>query len=251
MNSLEKPMVFAHRGSSAYAPENTMSAFDLAISQGADAIELDTKLSADNIPVVIHDSSVDRTTNGTGNVARLTYRELRNLDAGSSFDKIFSGERIPSLEEVLITYSEKIIINIELTNYRSPSNNLPERVSQLIKILNVPHYNLLVSSFNPISLIKFNAKLPDIRIGLLTLGGLLGLWVNTPLSRLVHKEAIHPNKDIVSQRYIAQQHHKGLKVRAYTVNEEEIMKRFFSWGIDGIFTDDPLKALKLLGKSQI
>src|SRR5512139_2686581 len=94
---LPRPTIFAHRGASAYAPENTLAAFQMAIQQGADALELDVKLTADGQVVVIHDQTTDRTTGVKGRVSDLTLHELRNLDAGSFFDIAFQGEMIPTL----------------------------------------------------------------------------------------------------------------------------------------------------------
>ncbi|MBU0511232.1 MAG: glycerophosphodiester phosphodiesterase, partial [Chloroflexi bacterium] len=114
---LPRPAIFAHRGASAYAPENTLAAFDLAIRQNADAIELDAKLSADGHVVIIHDQTVDRTTDGTGRVSDLQLAALQELDAGCTYDEAFRHERIPTLGEVFDAVGRKILINVELTNY--------------------------------------------------------------------------------------------------------------------------------------
>ena len=129
---LPKPSIFAHRGSKANAPENTLAAFELAITHKADAIELDVKLCADGQVVVIHDSTVDRTTDGTGQVRKLSLAALKELDAGSYFDIAFRGEAIPTLEEVLEAVGKRIPINIELTNYAAPTDALPAKVAELV-----------------------------------------------------------------------------------------------------------------------
>ena len=131
LESFLKPMVSAHRGACKYAPENTIASFDLAVEQGADAIELDAKLSADGKVMVIHDQTVDRTTNGKGKVNQLTHQELKQLDAGSFFDPRFSGERIPTLDEVFESVGRKIFINVELTNYASRHDELVPLVDEL------------------------------------------------------------------------------------------------------------------------
>src|SRR5512145_3196062 len=118
--SLPKPLIFAHRGASAHAPENTLAAFELAIAQNADALELDVKLSADGHAVVIHDTTVDRTTGSEGRVKDLSLAELRSLDAGTFFSEKYSGERIPTMEEVFESVGKRILINVELTNSNSP-----------------------------------------------------------------------------------------------------------------------------------
>ncbi|HBY09528.1 MAG TPA: glycerophosphodiester phosphodiesterase, partial [Chloroflexi bacterium] len=123
--NLPRPAIFAHRGASAYAPENTLAAFKLAVDQGADAIELDAKLCADGQIIVIHDQTVERTSNGAGKVADLPLSALQELDAGSWFGLEFKGEPIPTLDEVFEAVGQKIFINIELTNYASPRDLLP------------------------------------------------------------------------------------------------------------------------------
>src|SRR5512132_2581784 len=99
LTSLLQPIIFAHLGASANAPENTLAAFELALEQNADAIELDVKLSADGQVIVIHDPTVDRTTGSHGRVKDLSLAELRSLDAGSFFSEKYTGEKIPTLEE--------------------------------------------------------------------------------------------------------------------------------------------------------
>ncbi len=103
----EKPVIFAHRGACAHAPENTLDSFELALTHLADAIELDAKLSKDDVVMVIHDQTVDRTTNGKGRVGDLTLRELKQLDAGSFFGQEFNGVEIPTLDEVFESVGKK------------------------------------------------------------------------------------------------------------------------------------------------
>ena len=134
---LPSPAIFAHRGASAYAPENTLAAFELAVRQGANAIELDLKLTADGHVVVIHDLTVDRTTDGSGRVGDLPLAAIQELDAGYHFDQTFSGERIPTLEQVLEALYKKTLINIEIANYGSPLDDLPEKTCHLIKLISL------------------------------------------------------------------------------------------------------------------
>jgi len=129
----KKPLIIGHRGASAHAPENTIAAFQLALKFGADAVELDAKLSADGAIVVIHDQTVDRTTNGQGKISEFSLTEIKKLDAGSKFDLQFEGEAIPTLEEVFEVVGGKLLINVELTNYAMPNDDLPERVAELVK----------------------------------------------------------------------------------------------------------------------
>ena len=128
------PLVIAHRGDKVHAPENTLAAFEKAASNGADAVEFDVKLSADGSVIIIHDQTIDRTTNGNGKVKDLTLAELKRLDAGVQFPEKYSGEKIPTLSEVFDTVGKKLFLNIELTNYATPWDNLVEKVAHEVKI---------------------------------------------------------------------------------------------------------------------
>jgi glycerophosphoryl diester phosphodiesterase len=240
-----QPAIFAHRGASAHAPENTLAAFNLAIRQGADAIELDAKLSADMQAVVIHDQTVDRTTDGAGKVNRLTLAQLRKLDAGSFFDIAYCGEMIPTLEEVLQTVGFAIYTNIELTNYASPLDNLPEKAAGLVKRLGLQK-RVLFSSFNPLALLRIHRLLPDVPIGLLAFPGRSGAWARSWLSRLIPHQALHPEAGDVTAKLIKREQSNQRKVFVWTVNDPEDMHRLFSLKVDGIFTDDPQLARYVL-----
>src|SRR3990172_10900022 len=111
---LPRPAILAHRGASAYAPENTLAALELALRQRADGLELDAKLSADGQVVVIHDQRVDRTTDGHGRVGQMDFEALRRLDAGSWYDSSFRGQKIPTLVEVLERVGGQLLVNVEL-----------------------------------------------------------------------------------------------------------------------------------------
>lgn len=209
-------------------------------------IELDTKLTADDHVVVIHDRTVDRTTNAKGEVRKFTLNEIQKLDAGIYFSQKYSGEKIPSLEEVLSTYSGKILINIELTNYTSPFDALPDKVASLIYQLKCSD-QILVSSFHPIPLRRFNKQLPGIPVGFLARQGISGSlsrsWVG---EKVIPYQAIHLEKSDVSQRFLARAHKSGKRVHSYTANSKEDMQSLFAFGVDGVITDDPRMARLVL-----
>jgi glycerophosphoryl diester phosphodiesterase len=238
---IPQPTIFAHRGASAHAPENTLAAFELAVRQGADAIELDAKLSADGHVVVIHDQTVDRTTDGSGRVRELTLAELRRLDAGSFFDIAYRGEPIPSLEDVFQSVGVSVHINIELTNYASPADNLPAKVADLVQKYGLEK-RVLFSSFNPLALLRIHKLLPDTPAGLLALPKWDGAWARSWLGTLIPHQSLHPDYRDVSPSFIRRVQRSGRKVFVYTVNDAEVMRRLFSWNVDGIFTDDPVLA---------
>jgi glycerophosphoryl diester phosphodiesterase len=242
---LPSPAIFAHRGASAYAPENTLAAFELAIRQGAHAIELDTKLTADGHVVVIHDLTVDRTTEGSGRVSDLALVELQELDAGYHYDETFRGERIPALEQVFETIGKKILVNIEIANYGSPLDDLPTKICGLVKKHELAK-QVLFSSFNPLALRRAHQLLPEIPLGLLAHSGFVGVLARSSIGRWVPYQALHPHKDNVTLPLIKRLKKRGQRVHAYTVNLVDDMLRLFNWGIDGIFTDDPPLALSVL-----
>ena len=244
LESLSQPVIFAHRGASAHAPENTIAAFELALAQQADAIELDVKLSADGQVIVIHDSSVDRTTNGHGKVQDMTLAELKALDAGSYRGSQFAGEKIPTLGEVFEAMGRRTFINIELKNHRSHGEDLVETVCMLVKKHQMQKY-VMFSSFFPNALSKAHNYLPQVPRGLLALNGFLGIWARSFGFNFGKYDALHPNLQDFTQQEVTRVHRLKRRVHVYTVNKEEDMRRLFKWGVDGIFTDDPQMAVKV------
>jgi glycerophosphoryl diester phosphodiesterase len=242
---LPRPIIFAHRGASAHSPENTLAAFELAIRQGTDGIELDAMLCADGNVVVFHDNTVDRTTDGVGTVKELSLEALKELDAGCSFDEKFCGERIPTLSEVFEAVGNKTIINIELKNYSSPFDSLPQKVAELVRAHNLSR-QVFFSSFNPAALRQINKILPEIPIGLLALPGFAGALFRSARGRWIPHQAVHPSLQDTTHRLIKRQHRAGLRVHVYTVNHPQDIAKLKNWDVDGIFTDDPLLARRII-----
>ncbi len=240
LNTLPTPIIFAHRGASLHAPENTIAAFELALQQGADAIELDVKLSADQIPVVIHDPTVDRTTNGSGAIANLSLAALKELDAGE-------GQRIPTLDEVFESVGGKILINVELTNYKTRDDNLVDKVVEVVKKHNLAE-GIIFSSFIPKNLNRAAELLPQTPRGLLALPSFLGWIVRNILFKKGDYQALHPKLENASKKQFEAIHRMGRRVHVWTVNDPDDMRRLADWGVDGIFTDDPELAVKVLRK---
>ncbi len=247
LSDLPRPVVFAHRGSSAHAPENTLAAFTLAMEQGADAIELDTMLSADGQVVVIHDEKLDRIAGIHKEVGQLTLIELKALDAGKYFKASFEGERIPTLKEVFEICGKKIFINIELKNLSTPMDDLPHKVADLVHLFELEEF-IMFSSFNPLALIRIHNYLPKVPIGLLADSGLLGYWARTGIGRLIKYNALHPWLGDVSQKLVDDSHRRGKRVHVYTVNNPMDIRRMVTLDVDGFFSDDPLMALQILNR---
>lgn len=242
---MPKPVIFGHRGASRYAPENTMAAFDLSIRQGAKAFELDTMLSSDGVPVVIHDHALDRTTNGTGEVNQKTVEEIRDLDAGIHFSANYKGEKVPLLKEVLERYRDGILINIELKNYHSPKDELARIVLELVGSCGMLD-QVLFSSFLPRNLKILRSMQPNSKVALLTSGGVLGILLRSSIFRRHSPEIIHPPFDVVTSYMIDKEHRDGRSVNVWTVNDLQTAKNLIDWGVDGLITDDPKHILKLL-----
>ena len=241
------PIVFAHRGASAHAPENTLAAFALAAQQGAEAIELDAKLSADGHVVVIHDATVDRTTDGHGSVAALPLAALRKLEAGSFFSEKFRGEHIPTLDEVFETVGKRLFINIELTNYVTPSDGLVEKVGEAVNRHNMGE-RVLLSSFFPGNLSKAAHLLPEVPRGLLAWRGWLGVWGRSFGFAFGAYRALHPHIADTSPQQVQRVHRLRRCIHVWTANDETSIRRLHGWGVDGVFTDNPQLAVRVLGR---
>jgi len=244
LEQLPRPVIFAHRGASAFAPENTLAAFRMAVEHGAPAVELDVKLSADGQVIVIHDQTVDRTTDGHGDVRKLPLAALRDLDAGGYFAPQFAGEKIPILNEVFETVGHQLLINIELTNYASTGDHLIERVAEQVKRHGMEE-RVLFSSFAPYNLLRMRRILPGTPSGLLALEGWAGTLSRSFIGRWISPDIIHPYKNDVNLVFVARQKRTKRRIHVWTVNDISEMKRFFELGVDGIFTDDPRLALQL------
>lgn len=246
-DSMKKPVIFGHRGASRYAPENTMASFDLAVRQGARAFELDTMLTSDGIPVVIHDHTLDRTTNGMGSVNQKKYDEIQELDAGGKFSQDFIGEKVPSLVDVLKKFPREILINIELKNYHSPKDELTRIVVEMVESLQMLD-RVIFSSFLPRNLRILRKMQPKAKTALLISGSIPGYLLSTALLRSLSPEIVHPPLDVVDHRLVRQEHKNGRCVNVWTVNDPQSARKLIDWGVDGLITDDPLGILELLGQ---
>ncbi len=241
IKQLTPPYIFAHRGASAHAPENTLAAFELAVRQGAQAIEFDVKLTSDRQVIIHHDQTLNRTTNGSGPVTRQPLAALRELDAGAWFSAEYRGEKIPTLDEVFAAVGQKIFINVELTNYATPFDGLVQEVARLVKKHGLEK-RIMFSSFFPTNLMTARRLLPTVPCGQLALEGGSGWWQRLA-GDLLATDADHPWKDDVNAETVARAHRKGRRVHVWTVNDPDELRRLRAAGVDGIFTDDPLLAL--------
>jgi glycerophosphoryl diester phosphodiesterase len=244
LESLPRPAIFAHRGASAHAPENTLAAFGLALEQHADGIELDVKLTADGHVVVIHDASVDRTTGAHGPVKDLSLADLRVLSAGGFYSEKFQGEKIPTLEEVFEVVGKRTLINVELTNYTTPRDHLVESVCMLVKKFGLQNH-VIFSSFFAMNLSKTRSYLPEVPRGLLAFSGFLGAWARSFGFAFGNYQALHPNVKDTTHQQVQRVHRLRRRIHVWTVNSADDMHQLFGWGADAIFTDDPQLAVQI------
>lgn len=241
------PLVLAHRGASAIAPENTIAAFLLARTLGADGIELDVQLSRDRVPVVIHDNTVDRTTDGTGRVSSLSVVELKELDAGRWKSEEYSSERIPTLSEVFDALESWLepgqretpcIVNIELKGAGMRSAGLELAVVNLIHRRNLRD-RIIISSFEPLALYRVRSLDPGIRRGLLYSSKqpvhLRRAWLR-PLLAPTH---LHPEHTLVDVALLEWARRKRYRTNTWTVDNPHQARRLAAIGVDGIITNKP------------
>ena len=230
--------VIAHRGASEKFPENTLSAFRAAIDMGADSVELDVILSQDGTVVVIHDDSVDRTTDGSGNVADLTLAELKALDAGSWFGPEHAGERIPTLQEVMDLTKDRIRLDIELKGVSKTPTPLEGAVVKLIE-RNQIEDQVVVSSFNPLALFylrRANSRIATALIYQEELGvHLRDRW----FAPLLHPDGLRPGRRMATEEHVKQLKDRGHEVVTWTVNDPDEMRKLIALGVDGIITNRP------------
>jgi len=238
-------LVIAHRGFSGIAPENTLTAFQKAIEIGSDMVEFDVRLSRDGQVVVIHDSTLERTTNGQGLVSGYTLKELEQLDVGSKFGAQFAGERIPSLRKALHLAKGKIFINIEIKDGSIDLNKLRELTDRTLEEVKKAEMlgNVLFSSFHPDPLRRIGKQHPRARVALLYHGP----W-NTlqEITRYGSYSFLNLNHIHLTKEKVGMIHEAGKEVMVYTVDPAEEMKKLIRWGVDGIITNRPDRLIHIL-----
>jgi len=234
----DRPLNFGHRGAPMAAPENTLASFQKAREMGADGVELDVMLCADGEPVVIHDFSVERTTNGHGRVKELTLAQLQALDAGSWFNPQFAGERIPTLREVAAWAGEDILLNIELKSTSIHGDGLEEKVIAIVHEFGLEQ-RVVISSFNPFALRRVKQLAPHMHTGLLYAGDLPIYLRRAWLRPLAHPDALHPYYGMVTADYLSWARRKGYRVNVWTPDQVADWHRLIAQKVDMIITNRP------------
>ena len=234
--------IIAHRGSSSAAPENTIAAFDLAVQQGADYIELDVQLTMDHQVAVIHDDTVDRTTNGSGLVKSYTMDQLKKLDAGSWFNQQYTNERIPTLQEILERYSQRIGILIEI---KHPKRQIGIEKA-VVDIINRFAYSrhIMVQSFDNAALQRVKAYAPSLRTAFIIKPSAFKLTKRKLAGYSLFADCLNMKKTMINRWWIDCIHSFGMDVFIWTVKDQKTADRIKTYPIDGVVTDHPLLFLK-------
>ncbi len=236
------PAIVAHRGGKRWAPENSMAAFAASVEAGVDGIELDIHKCKSGELVVIHDDTLERTTNGKGYVKDKTWAELKDLDCGSWYDKSFKNERLPLLKDVLKLVDGKLTINIEIKNCPM---NYPGIAEDLLKLLADYKYpdKIVISSFDHKVLKTIAAREKKYKLALLGDSVIhdLGKYAAT-----VGAKAWNPAFDCVRDDTVSDAHKNNLEVNTWTVNDSEGFARAVKLKVDSIITDDPVGLRKFL-----
>ncbi len=241
-------LVIAHRGASGSVPENTLASFQKAINVGSDIIELDVRLSQDGEVVVIHDDALERTVRRTEKVSELKLGQLKELDVGSWFGSQFSGERIPTLLEVLELAKGRTRLNIELkTDHlgRYTIQNLADAALRDIEKLRMQKHVMFCSfSVEGIERIQENSRIPTALV-------CDRKWLypeELTVSRLVR--VFSCRKTSLYKDNVSRAHQKGIKIWAWTVDDQKEIRRFMDIGVDGIITNYPERVIEFLNNKQ-
>ncbi|MGY3569612.1 glycerophosphodiester phosphodiesterase family protein [Vibrio paucivorans] len=231
-------MITGHRGAASLAPENTLVSIEQAAKSGATWVEIDTQLSADNIPVIIHDKTVNRCTDGEGKVSELDLETLKTLDAGKWFGNQFEGTQVPTLEEALDKCVElDLTLNLELKTYDDKTiDTLVKQVVSVVKQKNYPLDKLLLSSFSKDALAICQAHLPQVRRGFIC-----EVWNDFSLESLNELDlfSVHIDHQILNADIAKSIKEAGLVLKIWTLNMPEKAQAFYDLGVDYIITDKP------------
>lgn len=237
-----KTLIWAHRGASGYAPENTMEAFKLANQQGADGIELDIHLTKDGHLVVAHDETIDRCSNGTGRIIDKTLEELLTYDFSNNNPK-YKNLKIPTLKDVLCYVRDtRMTVNIEIKSGIVIYEGIEEKATALVARLGMKN-RVMYSSFNHLSLMQVKKIDPKIPIGLLYTEAMVDPYI---YALHLKADAVHPFYPTLMVPGTVEGCKKhGIKINPWTVNDPEHMGWMYKEGVDAIITNYPDVALKV------
>ena len=243
--SFSSPWIIAHRGFKKKYPENTLIAFQAAMDAGVPMIELDVTLSRDRKVVVIHDATLERTTNGHGSVHDHTLEELKQLDAGSWFHSDFADERLPELGEVLDLVDGRVITNIEIKSNAYEPHHPPDAIEKKVVDLVKQKKALdavLISSFKTEILMQVSEMADRPPLALISSDPADGQTIK--LCQSLNALSWHPDHRILTESQVEKMHAAGLKVFPYTVDTLEDYLKITGMNVDGVITNDPVSVRK-------
>lgn len=236
--SLKLPKIIGHRGACGYAPENTIASIHTAADMGIDWVELDVKLTKDEVPIIFHDETLERTTNLSGNVADKTYAQLKEADAGSWYAESFIGTPIPTLEEAIeVLIDRNLGLNLEIKPCPGREKETAEVALDLLSTIWDEHDQLLISSFEHVSLETACDIAYDWHRGLLIPKEWPENWAE--LAQYLKVSTVNVNANAVTREQVESIMDAEKQILAYTVNDPEQARLLQSWGVDGFFSDTP------------
>lgn len=235
---IKLPKIIGHRGAAGYAPENTIESVHTAADMGVEWIELDVKLTKDNIPIIFHDDTLERTTNGSGPVAEKTLEELRELDCGDWFSEGFAGLQIPTLEEMIDVLIERDLgLNLEIKPCPGREKETAEIALDMLSTYWDAHDKLLISSFSHVCLEIALDMAFDWYRGVLLPPDIPENWVS--IVEYLQPVSVNISAETATRDLCDAIMDMEKRILAYTVNDPYTARQLQSWGVDGFFTDMP------------
>lgn len=236
--TLKLPNIIGHRGCAGYAPENTLESIHTAADMGVEWVELDVKLTKDDVPIIFHDDELERTTNSSGLIKDLTLSEVKELDAGSWYADGFYGAQIPTLEEAIDALIERDLgLNLEIKPCAGREKETAEIALDILSTIWDDHDRLLISSFQHVSMEVTMDMAADWHRGFLLPEEWPDDW--TKMAEYLDVSTINLNGNTVSQDQVTAVMDLGKPILAYTVNDPERARYLQDWGIDCYFSDVP------------
>ena len=238
MSTLKLPKIIGHRGVASYAPENTLEGIHTAADMDIEWVELDVKLTRDQVPVLFHDETLERTTNGSGAIADMDYDDLKQLESGSWFGESFAGVKIPTLEEALeVLVDRDLGLNLEIKPCPGRETETAEVALDFLSHVWDDHERLLISSFSQSSLEVAYDMAADWHRGFL----LPELWPDNwvALVEAIEPSTININGNTCKEDEVRALHDMGKAILAYTINDPAQARLLQSWGVDCMFSDMP------------
>ena len=240
------PKVISHRGANKYAPQNTLAAFEKSVQIGVDGFETDVHITKDEQLVICHNYTIDETSDGEGEISKMTLAQLKSYDFGSYFSPKYAGTRLPTVDEFLsfVETTDISVLNIEL---KSPKENETAIVRETIRLVKEHGLfdRLIISSFDPKLLVEAKTIDEKCQTGFLYCPTRMNMWRDrllknyVPYARSIGVDALHPHYAFVDEKYVESAHEAGIKVNAWTVDSVKAIENMINCKVDGIITNFP------------